>query len=523
MQNQIAPTENAPIYVLTGTTKTHHVFTQYWHKTTVPIPHSRNEQVWSSTCKIENLSSTSNPSESLALLSEYTNLHTLKWSKPKLLTPDNTLVALIFYNEETNCLTYPHVEKWGFKLFTPPQKEANCAFAINPNHIFATLQAKAIYFLLTCTESQPTPEPEYRTKYQAFITLWPNIFEPEFQNLPNNETRTPSANYPRSLQDAAQIAANIATIKKQSNQSTTKGQANKQPQPTPPQEPILHYIPNQPTNSNPLLIPNISFRNTRNPTAKQLPTQPHHLFLHITPEGPHNKRREVFYAQPSTQPTTILAYPISPLKATVAILFCNLVDSQPYIVAINTHTATQNERNEFLAKYAQYLNAEQLHQFQQPTIELTPPQVATCQVTAKPEIEPKICEECLREFLPQRAFTKYCSSFCRIDHNSKLRKMSFEEKQESNHRRSVNSIGKSKRKPVTADMANFFNRYVICFPDGTYYRGPDRTETSLVHNADNRDHKHFAKTYPESMAQSIVNEFPVVFAGCTLEKVESDA
>lgn len=508
MQTQICPTIDTPIFVLTRSSKTHHHFTKYWHHIARPYPHERLEEIYSSTCKIPAAGS---PTKSIAFAKEYSNLHELNWSKPKVISPLNTSVALVFYNQETNQISFPSVKEWVAMQHSPQSEtvqEAACAFANNPAHIFTLHQAKSVHKILSYPVSINPYVYQPASNYQPFLTLWPYINENQYSKFTYPETRTPSNSFPKSFEDAAQVFENAVHQPNQHPQPNKQTSSGPSAQQTPLPEPIPFHITNQPTPTAPLLIPNITFRNTRHPTLKQPPTQNHHIWLHVTPEGPTNKRREVFYAKP--HPTTSIgAYPISPLKASVAILFCNLVDSQPLIKSINTHEATQLEKDKFLAKYRQYMNAEQLREFK-PADAIAP--------------NSKNCLECGTNFVPLRSSAKFCSHFCRIDYHSKLRKMSFEEKQESNRQRSINTIGRPRRKPVTAaEVASTFTRFTIRFPDGTYYRGPDRTETSLVHNAGNRDFQHFAKTYPESMAQSIVNDFPVVFAGCTIEKVESDA
>lgn len=503
MHIQIATTKYRPLVLLSRTTNNYHCFTKYWHVVETPEPHARSEKVMQSTFKLKNLSPTGDANESLAIYAaqEFITVNKEDWSKAKQ-REINQLLVLIFYNKSTHKASFPSVRKWGATLLSGHEKHINCEFANNPEHIFSVQQSRALYNLLTCISSNTNGLPSEHIKFQPFSTAWPNIEKETWVNFKYPEQRVPSETFPSTVEAAIKDYLDRETVDPKQT-----GRA-KAPQPIPVAPPEPFFFKNQPAKKPGLVIPNSTFPNTRKPFAKLPAKQNHFLWLSITEEGPHNARKEVFYAQPSNSASE--PFPISPLKSTVALLFCNKVDMQPIILSINTNKATQEEKDAFeleISKYGGELNPQQQLQFR--------PTTATHQPTTSimPNHTAQTCVECNNEFIASRITSKFCSSICRVQHNSKLRKLSEEEKAESNKIRAHTNTGKRQGKVSMGQV----ERYGIKFADGSFYKGPNRTEFGLIHNPANKDFKDFAKGYPFHIAEALIEEFPKAFPDCTVE------
>jgi predicted nucleic acid-binding Zn ribbon protein len=403
----VTPTAEHPLILFTKTTRNQLQIKKFWHVTIeahrttktvkgkqVDVEIPRLEEVWSTFAQ----PTTTNPDET-----------SLSWSTPKRITPPNTSFAVIQYSQTDNNVKVNSVLNTSAAraLQQLPQKLSDyLEFSTNPTHQFTLPQAHAVYWQLRSWLSN-----EWETQ---FLSLWPHIDTKNKANTytATQTTQTTQTTFPRTIKEAVDVLT----------QQHTGPTINHEP-------PKLQWINPQPLISSQVIIPNISLRNIALPLSK--PNQPadHAVGLRVTPVGPHNKRREVFFAKPSL-PTpknpTCEPFPVSPLKATVAILFqdtnpLSQTFAQPVIKSINIGNSSEEECANFFLEYQSNMSLDQLAQFEQPST--TNPTTVSPQPQRTPQMPTTLqCSHCGADFHPIRSTSKFCSPRCRIDNHSQGRR-----------------------------------------------------------------------------------------------------
>jgi hypothetical protein len=319
----------------------------------------------------------------------------LSWTKPKCITPKETTVALVQYNKSSNTVSFPSVLSLANALHAnniPQPIEDYQVFALNPAHQFSPVQARSLYLQLC-----PRISAQQTTQ---FLQLYPNADKEEIANE-NQSFQT----YPSTLSEACQLFQALAPIA-----------TNNQGQPQQIAElPTLFFVPSPPYNA-PYVVPNLRAVNAK--TGHTLRPRAYSVSLHITPQGKHCARREVFYAN---------EIPISPLKSTVAILYYDTnpnspTSGQPIIKSINTGKANPEEVATFLAEHRSVMTTEQLAQFEPQPLQSR--QLTSSNPTGEFPMPLPIqnCVECEAEFVPARITSRFCCEPCRVTYYSKGRR-----------------------------------------------------------------------------------------------------
>lgn len=353
------------------------------------------ERIWYSTAKVTKAGIETN--------------EIIEWTKPKTATPEFGTVALILYSAPLNLCTTPFVlslaKTRGKQNFPQPLEEYE-AFIFEPTHHFSTTQAKALYHQL---EGWVPPE-----KLNTFLSTYPTANK----HLPDSPSAIPSFSesqtYPSTVQEA--YASLLALHPNEAHHASHPNDAVHEP-------PTLLPVPQPAFPIQPYVMPNLRATNFR--SGRTVPLGTYSVSLHVTKEGPHNARREVFYAND---------IPISPLKSTVAILYADTnpkshTFNQPVIKSICIPKSTRADMDAFLAEHGPYLSAEQLAQFRPTTTiaQSTPTQPAEPSHHVAQTNQPNQgtttmtiahCAYCGDPFTPVRITSKFCSEQCRTIHHS---------------------------------------------------------------------------------------------------------
>lgn len=375
----IFPTSSQPLYVVTKNGRSQLTATKFWHVVINDSTTYRLEEIRTSNCSISKKQSFVEAG--------------LIWSEEKPVTPKNTTVALLLYDVSANKLSHASVKQINKKVhFTEdlPEPVINYInFATNPLHQFLPDQAKALHSQIRSWVPKEVIE--------QFEETWPCV--------KNGKPTMPSflapVTYPSTIQEAMDIFDALE------NTNTPNHLPN-----APNEPPILYPIP-QPL-PNPFPIPNLKATNFR--TGRAIHPNTYNISLHVTKEGKHSSRREVFYAND---------IPISPLKSTVAVLFADANPNsqtfqQPIIKSINIAKSTPQEVAAFLGEYRSNMTPEQLAQFEQPSYHTQPfHQPQPSQSTGEPQmstntIDP-LCAECGTPFIPSRITSRFCCEQCRTE------------------------------------------------------------------------------------------------------------
>lgn len=401
LPQSVSPTATKPLVVVSTSPRNQTFVTKIWrvvdHQTLdrqhIPnSPYVRLEELWS--CKAP-------------FGKNNINLETnINWSVPKRVTRKHTSVALVQYNKLDQSFTTPEIlSPVGNKIVNPlPQPiEEYIAFALNPAHQFSHLQTRAIYSQLR--SSMPAGQ------LAQFLQLWPNANKDELEE----EVEQPELlNYPSTLKEAykcfmASRLASNAGQSTQANQATQVEQTCVEPDPRP--------MPLPPSNA-PYVLHNLQAVNFR--TGRSLKVGTYKLSVQTIQQGKHNARREVFYAD---------AIPISPLKATVAVLYADMQPEsktfqQPIIKSINIAKATAKDIAEFLQEHRIAMNEQQLAEFKPNPSQTTDHQFQPSQPKGEPlmSLELQNCAECEVEFMPPRSSSRFCCEQCRVAYYSKSRR-----------------------------------------------------------------------------------------------------
>lgn len=375
----ILPTEHAPLILLSKTQRGTNA-TKIWHVVKNSTPSARREEIWVSSCKLNKQGIPPT------------------WSKPKLLTPPTTTVALVQYDSTNSKFEIAFIlssTKITMATDLPQPLEHYISFALNPTHSFSHEQTHVLNLQLRTWMKAD--------QYAQFISMWPNAALQTFVE-PEKIFATP---FPTSIEQA--LAA----------QTLNAQAAVIQAEP-----PTLVFVP-QPITA-PLIIPNLHAVNFRMLSAKpDIATC--EVILKITPAGRQNSHREVFYATP-TAPTLknprAISYPISPLKATIALLYADInpasqTFNQPVVKSITIPTSTPGEIAAFLAENSVNMTTTQLEQFNtsQSANQLQPLSLGEPRMSG---LQP--CLHCGTLFQPLRSVSKFCSEKCRVTHYSLSRR-----------------------------------------------------------------------------------------------------
>ena len=367
-----------PLVIVTKNERNQLIARKYWHVIPEENPYTREEEIWSSYCRF---------SKSHSFKEE-----DFQWNTKKRYNKENSTVALLQYDTVAGTVDIHRVanlSKIRTKENLPEPIDKYLEFMLNPEHHFSLHQSQAL-----CQQLRSWITPE---QLNQFLALYPNAAKEYDKDSPDIIANQDNQdNYPTTVLDAYQLVRHEAPVNVQY------------------EDPTLLFIENQPTNSHPLTIPNLRPTNFR--TGRPMTVGTYSVSLHVTPEGKHNSRREVFYAND---------IPMSPLKSTVAILYADTnpksaTFNQPVIKSINIANSTQEEINQFLKDYGPNMNEQQRAQFA--TVPRAHPhQPATGEPLAMSE-QPYFCAECGADFPPTRSTSRFCCEACRVTFYSKGRR-----------------------------------------------------------------------------------------------------
>lgn len=407
----VYPTETKPLVLLTRNHRNQLTAKKLWLSVRPgSTPHFRLEEIWYSSAKVSK--------------SDIDAEATIEWTPPKMSTPKFASVSLILYSPSTNTCATPFLMSLmkikRLEDLRQPLPEA-LAFALDPNHQFSSIQAKAIYLQLW----QWMPA----TELMSFLSLYPTANTPEDDAEPAIPSFSNPVSYPSTVQEA--YASLLALHPNEAHHASPPNDAVHEP-------PTLLPVPQPAVPIQPYVMPNLRATNFR--TGRTVPLGTYSVSLHVTREGPHNARREVFYAND---------IPISPLKSTVAILYADTnpkshTFNQPVIKSICIPKSTRADMDAFLAEHGPYLSAEQLAQFRPTTTiaQSTPTQPAEPSHHVAQTNQPNQgtttmtiahCAYCGDPFTPVRITSKFCSEQCRTIHHSHGRRKSQPTERQPQH------------------------------------------------------------------------------------------
>ena len=418
-------TANRPLVIVCKNAKNMLTAKKFWHVVTNKTPENilcRTEEIWYSQCVFSKHNSF--------------NESNFPWSSKKLKTPKNTAVALLEYNTQESEVVIrsmrniPMVRKTA-EVASPEELTKCFEFAINPAHQFSYKQSQVIQYQLRGAISPDL--------IKQFVMLYPNAeapYNPEEPDIPNN----PPA-YPSTVLEAYQLLTGETPI---------NATAHIQYEP-----PTLQFV--DPPTSQPFVIPNMRPTNFRN--GRTMPVGTYHLSLHITQEGKHNCRREVFYAD---------NFPMSPLKSTVAILYINTnpnsaTFNQPIVKSINIANSTEAEIEDFLTAHGEHLTNQQRAQFhtQPKSLHNHPAPGETNAMSIAHSETPCFCAECGAEFLPTRSTSRFCDEPCRTAFYSKGRRKSQQHAQhaqpQSLHQPAADAVTREEFQALSQQMSQILN------------------------------------------------------------------
>jgi hypothetical protein len=250
-----------------------------------------------------------------------------------------------------------------------------------------------------------------------------------------------------------------------------------------PETPELHIPPtptlcaNQPTEEHPfeILIKNPICHSTI--LTRHQPEALYRVYIRTTQATPTKSFRQVAYAipiEPNAKNPNAIAFPICPVKSTVASLYW---DSNPESPTFGQPIVKASSEPQ-----------------------LTKPKQSNYK---DPSMFTPNCKFCGNTFTTSTTKTLYCSPRCRLDFNAGKK---FGEIAEA----------KLKREREKAPPSHFV-RHGIRFPDGSFYTGAKYSEQGTpIHNSSFRSNQYFAKSYSPAKIQELLTAYPQIFEGCVL-------
>lgn len=385
----IYPTKDKPLFIATKNSRSQLRLKKIWVEVPNNQPAYRVEEIWCATCQFSK-------NHSLIEINQ-------RWENAKRLTPANTTLCLIQYDAKNNVYDIPHILKISDTKL--PQhlrqpKSEYLEFALNPLHLFSPSQLKSVWQQLRSWMSTE--------QIAQFLTMWPDVDKEEVMAAAMAAEHRGSP-YPCTVEQALEVMRPL----EEAEEGPVRCGA-----------PTL--LPTHQPTTTPTLIPNLISTNHHAPNRKQ-PVGDAEVVLKIVPAGKQNRRREVFYATPTTPPTD--PFPISPLKANIAILYADInpnspTFNQPIIKSICFSTSTDEEIEKFYNQHKANMSPDQLslHPSSSSSSHPTATTPTATTPTANQQTQAKgttmHCKFCNNEFEQKHGSSLYCSPKCRIDYNA---------------------------------------------------------------------------------------------------------